>query len=233
MSGWIKIYREITRHWIWDNPSYFKAWISILLTVNHDDNKVLINGEIIECKRGQSLYSLEGWVKVFGKGWTKQKVRTFFNLLKSDAMINTEGLRKTTRLTVCNYDKYQNMQHADNTDSTRTQHGLNTDSTPNKNDKKDKNEKNEKSLELRETKFISEVYQNEIYPKEMLQKFISYWTEKNKSKTKMRFELEKTFEISRRLTTWASRDKNYNKLKKDNDGYDFTDQFVREVTRDL
>jgi len=45
------------------------------------------------------------------------------------------------------------------------------------------------------------------YPQEMLQKFVNYWTEKNKSKTKMRFELEKTFEISKRLATWASRDK--------------------------
>jgi hypothetical protein len=45
----------------------------------------------------------------------------------------------------------------------------------------------------------------------MLNKFCSYWTEKNKSGTKMRFELERVFEISKRLATWASRDKDIEK----------------------
>lgn len=48
------------------------------------------------------------------------------------------------------------------------------------------------------------------YPEEMRKKFISYWTEPNKSKTKLRFQLEKTWDTKRRLETWASRDKNFN-----------------------
>ncbi len=67
--------------------------------------------------------------------------------------------------------------------------------------------KKEKNIELRSTVFVSEVYSHEEYQKEMLQKFCNYWTEPNKSKTKMRFELEKVFDITRRLVTWASRDK--------------------------
>jgi hypothetical protein len=47
----------------------------------------------------------------------------------------------------------------------------------------------------------------EKYPKEMLRKFYNYWTEMNKSGTRLRFELQQTFEISKRLVTWASRDK--------------------------
>lgn len=46
----------------------------------------------------------------------------------------------------------------------------------------------------------------EIYGKDMLNKFYSYWTEMNKSKTKMLFELKPTFEISKRLATWANRE---------------------------
>lgn len=45
------------------------------------------------------------------------------------------------------------------------------------------------------------------YPKEMLRKFYDYWTEPNKSGSRMRYELQQTFEIGRRLSTWASRDK--------------------------
>lgn len=45
--------------------------------------------------------------------------------------------------------------------------------------------------------------QEEPVRKEIL-KFINYWTERNKSGTKQRWETEKTFEISRRLNTWFS-----------------------------
>jgi hypothetical protein len=51
----------------------------------------------------------------------------------------------------------------------------------------------------------------DTYPKEMLRKFFDYWTELNKSQTKMRFEMEKTWELSKRLRTWASIDKDFNK----------------------
>jgi hypothetical protein len=49
------------------------------------------------------------------------------------------------------------------------------------------------------------------YGKAMIRAFFDYWTEKNKSGTKMRFELEKTWELSKRLATWANRDKNFTK----------------------
>ena len=49
----------------------------------------------------------------------------------------------------------------------------------------------------------------------MLRAFFDYWTEPNKSRTKMRFELEKTWELGRRLATWAKREKmNENKTNK-------------------
>lgn len=69
-------------------------------------------------------------------------------------------------------------------------------------------------LKERETEFKESVkqYSNQ-YPVNMLKSFCDYWTEPNKSKTKMRFELEKTFEISRRLATWASRDKAFIKTE--------------------
>ena len=52
----------------------------------------------------------------------------------------------------------------------------------------------------------------ETYGKELIRAFYDYWTEPNKSKTKMRFELEKTWDVKRRLNTWASREKINNKL---------------------
>jgi hypothetical protein len=45
------------------------------------------------------------------------------------------------------------------------------------------------------------------YSGEMLRAFADYWTEPNRSQTKMRFELERTWELKRRLTTWATRER--------------------------
>lgn len=47
----------------------------------------------------------------------------------------------------------------------------------------------------------------EIYGKDMVRDFFDYWSEMNKSETKMRFEQQPTWEIGRRLSTWAKREK--------------------------
>ena len=40
----------------------------------------------------------------------------------------------------------------------------------------------------------------------MIRQFYDYWIEPNKSRTKMRYELEQTWDTKRRLNTWASRE---------------------------
>ncbi len=151
-GGWITLHRSIKDHWLYTNSDYFSAWIKMLLSVNFKDGKPqLIKGVLVDCNRGQSTYSLDTWADVFGDGWTKQRVRTFFKLLEKDEIINTENIRVSTRLTVCKYDSYQSTQHADdtqdNTHLTREQHAPNTHLTPreqgnnSKNDNKEKNEK--------------------------------------------------------------------------------------------
>ena len=148
MEGWIKIHRQIQKNWIWNNAEYLKAWIAILITVNHEDNKVLIHGELFNCGRGESLMSLSSWTKTFGKGWSIRKTRTFFTLLENDAMICTKGMRKTTCLTVCNYDSYQDLQQTNNKQTTDKQQANNKQITTNKNEKNDKNEKNYKEEDI-------------------------------------------------------------------------------------
>ena len=40
------------------------------------------------------------------------------------------------------------------------------------------------------------------YGRDMLNDFFKYWTEMNQSGTRMRFEMEKTYELQRRLDRW-------------------------------
>lgn len=67
-----------------------------------------------------------------------------------------------------------------------------------------------KPIELREADFKREIWKFS-YAEEMKQEFFEYWTEPNKSGTKLRFELEKTWSTSRRLSRWARNGKEINK----------------------
>ena len=48
------------------------------------------------------------------------------------------------------------------------------------------------------------------YGKDMVRAFFDYWSEPNKSNSKMRYELERTWDLARRLGTWASRENQFN-----------------------
>jgi len=54
------------------------------------------------------------------------------------------------------------------------------------------------------------------YDSKLLRSFYDYWTEPNRSGTKMRFEMQKTWDISRRLKRWQNNDFNKQTSKKIN-----------------
>jgi hypothetical protein len=53
--------------------------------------------------------------------------------------------------------------------------------------------------------------------------FFEYWTEPNQTNTKMKFELEKTYDITRRLNTWLQNNIKFNKTNTGNNGKSRTD----------
>ena len=56
----------------------------------------------------------------------------------------------------------------------------------------------------------------EKYGRKMIREFYDYWTEPNKSKTKMKFEQQPTWDLSRRLSRWANNNKQFNNGKQEN-----------------
>jgi hypothetical protein len=66
------------------------------------------------------------------------------------------------------------------------------------------------NLEIRTLAFKEKLvpFKNK-YEMDLLKNFFQYWTEPNLSKTKMLFELQKTFDIERRLATWVRNDKTF------------------------
>ena len=74
-----------------------------------------------------------------------------------------------------------------------------------------KESKEKKSILENAEIFKNEVYSINTYPKELQDEFIRYWIEPNKSKTKMRWELEKTWDTKLRLVTWEKRSNQFGK----------------------
>lgn len=65
-------------------------------------------------------------------------------------------------------------------------------------------------IDKRQTKFKQELslYVSK-YGASMITEFYEYWSELNKSGTKMRFEQQKTWELSKRLKRWSDNNKKY------------------------
>jgi hypothetical protein len=70
------------------------------------------------------------------------------------------------------------------------------------------------SIEEREKKFKESLFPftkyaknpEGIYPPEIIKEFFEYWKEPNKSNSKMRFEMEKTWDLKLRLVRWGNND---------------------------
>ena len=74
------------------------------------------------------------------------------------------------------------------------------------------NTNNNINISNRRNDFVFEVLSFD-YDESILNGFIDYWTEPNKSNTKMKFELNKTWKTELRLKTWATNQKKWDKPK--------------------
>jgi len=96
--------------------------------------------------------------------------------------------------------------------------------TINKNNNKNNNNNN---ISNRRNDFVFEVLTFE-YDEILLNGFIDYWTEPNTSNTKMKFELNKTWQTELRLKTWAANQKKWDKPKFSSKGMSKLDAQINE-----
>ena len=96
--------------------------------------------------------------------------------------------------------------------------------TINKNNNKNNNNIN---ISNRRNDFVFEVLTFD-YDESILNGFIDYWTEPNKSNTKMKFELNKTWKTALRLKTWSANQKKWDKPKSNSKGMSKLDAQINE-----
>ena len=223
MDGWIKISRNIVNHWIWQDEKRLKWWLDLLFGANWEDCKVCVRGHVVEVHRGQLIGSSVS----LAKKWdcNRKTAANFLQTLKNEGMITDILLdNQINVITICNYEEYQSGKGSQTDNQIRKQ----TDNIADRvldNNKRNKERKNIKKeppkggkkeiaahaaalYESRKEDFYNSLTSYvSIYGQEMVRAFFDYWTEPNKSHTQMRFELERTWDVERRLRTWASREK--------------------------
>lgn len=191
--SFIKINRKIFEHWIFDNPVYFKAWIDLIGMANYEPSKCVINNQIFIVERGEIFRSYQTLARRWNVSYTK--ARTFINLLEADGMVIQKNEKVATRIKIANYEDYQGTEPIVKSQTNRKQIA---------------NESQKNSLEERKNIFKSMlsafVTDNN---REMCNDFYRYWTESSIKSDKMRFEMEKVFDMGRRLSTWARNEKKF------------------------
>jgi hypothetical protein len=144
--GYIKIYRKINESWIWrernKNLSKFEAWVDLLLRANFKEgNEFCVDNQIIKQIRGEVFTSQ--MQLAIDWNWTRNKVKSFLDLLQRDEKITYKPSNKYTKIYITNYGKYNPID--ENKNQQIEQQG-NTNKTVNKqltntinNNKKDNN----------------------------------------------------------------------------------------------
>lgn len=69
----------------------------------------------------------------------------------------------------------------------------------------------------------------EKYGKEMIRAFFEYWSELTRSETKMRFEKQSTWEVAKRLATWANKDNTYGKNRNTNSSKQEANEYALQL----
>ena len=112
LGGYMLLYRKIQNDPIWLSERFTKAqaWIDLLFLANYEDGFIVVgNGETIPVKRGQCAWSQSRLAKRWK--WTRGKVEQYFKHLIEQGTIQriNQGKigRKTTIISILNYEKYQ------------------------------------------------------------------------------------------------------------------------------
>lgn len=139
--GWVKLHRKFSE-WEWYQDSKMvHLFIHLLINANHEDN----NWKGIKIIRGQLITGRKSLSE--NTGISERSIRTCLNKLKSTNEVSVKTTNKYSIITICNYDKYQNIiinndQHIDQQPDQQT-----TSKRPTTDHKQE-----EKNIRIKETK---------------------------------------------------------------------------------
>jgi len=211
-QGWIITHRKLRESSFYKDSQAVHLWIHLLISANHKDAQVVRGNKIYEVKRGQLITGRK--LLSSETGINESKLQRLLKVFEKCHMIEQQTNNVNRLVSIINYDQYQTSEQQVNSKRTASEQQVNTNNNDNnKNNDKELNRNIRantsatKTIEQREKEFYSKISEHwkkshSDMPKEEVREFFDYWTERGDSDKKMRFEKEKTFGISRRMTTW-------------------------------
>ncbi len=149
--GYVLLYRSIQYNFIWDDKPFARgqAFIDLILMANHDNKKTILNGGIVEVKRGERITSLRQLANRWG--WGTGKVKSFLELLQSEGMISYKSDTKKTTYKVLNYGRYQDFTKT-NSNSEQTENEQQSDSNQTTIEQQSKTDQKQIEFKSKQTK---------------------------------------------------------------------------------
>ncbi len=218
-QGYVKLHRKLQDNPLYKKSSYLHIWIHLLLSCNHKEKEIIWNKELIKIKGGQFITSR---IKIAEKtGVPETTIEDILNFFESQQQIRQQKTTKFRVITIKKWSEYQIEEDIPTSKPTTERQQSDNRATQTRMNKNEKNDKEESVLSPKETmilflenednflKVVDHIVEKKSVQKDIalreLKKFKAYWSEPNASGKKQRWELQKTFELSRRLTTWFSK----------------------------
>ena len=112
-SGWVKSYRSLDdgKHWIGKNAISYAIFHRLIAWANYQETKVLRRGTFIKVPRG-ALITSSHEIAV-SLELERKTVERYLALLENDGTIVQQVTHRGRIITICNYDKYQDIEESD------------------------------------------------------------------------------------------------------------------------
>lgn len=108
LSGWIKLHRALSDHWLASNPDSLSVWVHMLMLANHAETKRQINGSVVVVLPGQIITSRRSLSEKTGV--QESKVERILKRLESEQQITQRGLSKFRVISIVNWAEYQSSE---------------------------------------------------------------------------------------------------------------------------
>lgn len=220
-NGWIKLHRKLLDNPLMNRPAYRSVWIEILLRATHDGVDVMFGGQRVRLEPGQ--FTTGTHAIAASTGVPRATVARILQTFKSEHQIEQRTDRQCSMITVLKWKEYQN-------DEQRNEQRVSNERATSEQRVSTKQEcKNERMKEIPDSEaaliaptpsqeaamffensksqedcsvYMSSKGIDRVTSDREIAKFVRYWTEPTKNGKKQRWELQKTFEVKRRLVTW-------------------------------
>lgn len=111
-NGYLVLSRKLFSSFLWEEEREFSRFDAFLYLIYHaqygkEPRKVSIKNKILIQNRGELLRSQRRLASDWG--WTPKRVNLWLKTMTENGSIRNANETVTTRITICNYDKYQDL----------------------------------------------------------------------------------------------------------------------------